>query len=165
MVNENNYYGQGKELEKIEKVGNIKKVYIEKNHKKEFTPTSMPSEEKVIDSMDFKLKFDNVKDRVKSIIKGDKYSRENYLWLDILYYSKMGMLKMLVPLEDFQKANSPETINRAFRKIIEETKQGQHQDLRFLLNNPINEIRKEREIDMENMFIQDKNVETARIVK
>lgn len=152
-------------IEKIEKMGDPVKIISGRHRSKDFKPTSTPNEDRVIDSLDFKFKFDNVKDRVKSIIKGDKYARENYLWLQILYYSKMGMLKLLVPLEDFQYANSPETITRAFRKLMEETKRGMHPDLKFLLEEHVNDIRKEREENMRNMFIQDKESEKSKLLK
>ena len=116
--------------------------------------------------MDFSEKFKNVKDRVKSIIRTDKFARKNYLWLDILYYVKMGMLKLIVPLEDFDKANSPETINRAYRKLMQETSQGLHLDLNFLLKDKVTLYeRKKQEDKFEDMIQLEKNGEIAQKLK
>lgn len=135
--------------EKIEKIGK----------------TSNPDYDRFNETINFSFKFDNVKDRVKSIIKFDSYARRNYLWLDILYYQKMGMLKLIVPLEDFAKANSPETINRAFRKLIEETEQGLHPDLNFILKDKILELRNRQKEKFEDMFSMEKNSKIAEIIK
>lgn len=150
-------------IEKVEKLGDpvkinrgLRREFKRKAKNGEITPTGRPNNDKVKDSLDFKFKFNNVKDRVKSIYKSDKYSRRNYLWLDILYYAKMGMLKLLVPLEDFAKANSPETINRASRTLMGEVDKGMHPDLKFLLKEDIIPVRREREKEMRSMFSNDK---------
>ena len=149
------------------KTQKIERIEKEGTKMPEKTATDYPDNDRIKESMDFKLKFDNVKDRVKSIIKGDKYARKNYLWLDILYYVKMGMLKLITPLEDFNKANSPETINRAFRKLISETSQGLHPDLKYLLEEDIRNFkeRQKQEDNFEDMFMLEKNGKIAKKIK
>lgn len=152
----------GKELVTIEKKGTKYK-----RGSKKFSPTEIPNNDRVKESIDFAKKFDNVKDRVKSIIKSDKYSRKNYLWLDILYYVKCGQIKLIVPLEEFQKANSPETINRAFRKLIEETSKGLHPDLKYLLKEEVTEFeqRQKQKEKIEGMLRLETNSKRAKILK
>ena len=98
----------------------------------------------------FAKRFPKVKARVLSILKHDNYARRNYLWLCMNYWVKCGQIKIVVPLDKFNQVNSPETITRAFRKIMEEhRKKNMHQ---FLKEDPIDDIRMKREKEMRNYF-------------
>ena len=141
----------------------IKAREIERVEKRGFV-TDYPSEDRVKESADFSLRFTNVKDRVASILRTDKFARRNDLWLCILYWVKMGQIKIIVPMEDFTKANDPETISRARRKLVEEAKNGA-EELKFLLDEKINEMRETRAMTMSNYFSQENYRDKVNIVK
>jgi len=118
------------QIETIEKVG---------------SRTEYPDEERLKESADFSLKHNTIQERVKSILKMDKYARKDDLFLLLLYYVKCGMIKLIVPLEDFYKINKPESITRAKRKLFEMAKKG-NKELNFLLKDEENlEVRKNQE--------------------
>jgi len=98
----------------------------------------------------FAKRFPKVKDRVLSIVKNDNYARENSLWLCLLYWAKCGHIKIVVPLEKFNQVNSPETITRAFRKIMQEHRE--ENKYPFLKDNAIDDIRYNREKEMREYF-------------
>lgn len=144
-------------VEKVEKRGDPIKIQQGLRRRK-LTKTEVPDYDNFKESMDFKFKHDKIQDRVKSILKSDKYARRNDLWLCLLYWIKMGHIKLLIPLEDFSKINPPESISRARRKLLEETKRGMHNDLLFLLKQDIEDIRDNQE-DFYIGYFQDKKSE------
>ena len=101
----------GVQVETIEKVG--------KN-----TPTDIPNNDRVKESMDFANRHKTVLDRVKYIMKFDKLARKDYLWLLLVYYAKVGMIQIITPLEKFAKKNSPESINRCRRELYKMARAG-----------------------------------------
>ena len=121
-----------------------------------------------IESVDYKRGFDKrfttVKQRVRSIVKNDKDARKNYLWLYMVYLVKCGMIKLIVPLENFNKVNSPETVTRAFRKLVEEAKNGDP-SLSFLLDEETLGARQQEEQNYRNYFAQEKLARRAVVVK
>jgi len=113
----------------------------------------------------FAKRFPTVKKRVVSILKNDEYARRNYLWLCLVYWSKMGQIKIIIPKENFFSVNSSETIGRAFRKVMAEARSG-NPKLNFLLKDEETiERRKDRELEMHGYFQTEKNSEIARMVK
>lgn len=98
------------------------------------TKTDLPDNDRLIESQDFSLRHKTVLERVRSILRGDKYARKDYLWLLLRYYSACNMIKIIVPLEDFQIKNSPESISRAKRELVEEAKKG-NKELAWLLTD------------------------------
>ena len=100
----------------------------------------------------FAKRFPTVKARVISILKHDTYARRNYLWLSMLYWAKCGQIKVVVPLEKFNQVNSPETISRAFRKIMEEHRK--HKMHPFLKFDAVDEFRKGREKEVKKYFAE-----------
>ena len=68
----------------------------------------------------------------------------------MLYWAKCGQIKVVVPLEKFNQVNSPETISRAFRKIMEEHRK--HKMHPFLKFDAIDEFRKGREKEVKKYF-------------
>lgn len=98
----------------------------------------------------FAKRFPTVKARVISILKHDTYARRNYLWMCMLYWAKCGQIKLVVPLDKFNQVNSPETISRAFRKIIEEHRK--HKMHHFLKFDAVDIFRKGREKEIKKYF-------------
>jgi len=89
---------------------------------------------KLQESESFNIIHKNVKDRVLSILKGDKYSRKNDFYLCMVYWIKCGFIKMQIDLKDFDKVTKPESISRCRRELIKEAKEG-NLDLQFLLKD------------------------------
>jgi len=130
-----------RDIIKIERPGDPNKGITEKPDFKRFKESS-----------DFVLRRKTIEDRVKSILQGDKYAREDDLWLLLMYYVKCNMIKVIVPLQDFQKSHKPESITRARRHLVEKAKKVKkngepvYPDLQFLLNNQeVLDIRKNEE--------------------
>jgi len=106
------------QIEKIERVGN--KIICPKKEFKE--------------SIDFTLKHNHVKERVLSILKGDKYARKNDFYLCLVYWIKCGFIKMEIDFKDFNKITKPESISRCRRELISLAKKG-NKELQFLLKD------------------------------
>lgn len=112
-------------------------------NRKELTSYNLPINPEILNEIKgFAKRFPKVKDRVLSILRHDNYARRNYLWLSMIYWAKCGQIKVVVPLEKFNQVNSPETITRAFRKIMEEHREGLHP---FLKHDAIDDFRENRE--------------------
>jgi hypothetical protein len=141
------------ELEKIESLGDP--YTILKQRRKNKIDTETPDNSRLKESDSFEIKFNNIKDRVKSILKFDKLARKNDLWLMLLYYNKMGYIKLQIDLKDFSKINPPESISRARRSLFQEIKQGKHPDLKFLIDKDMDEVRKEYK-ELYHDYFQDK---------
>lgn len=103
----------------------------------------------------FAKRFPTVKARVISILKHDTYARRNYLWLCMLYWSKCGQIKIVIPLDKFNQVNSPETITRAFRSIMSEHSKNKMHD--FLKYDAIDRFRESREKEVRKYFGEGKN--------
>lgn len=139
-------------VEKVEQIGKL-------------TKTDLPNYDRFKESIDFSIKHDKVKDRVKSILMFDKFSRKNDLWLYLIYLVKCGYIKLQIDISDFKKANPPESISRARRLIYSEIRKGQHKELKYLIDNDIEETRKDQE-ELYRGYFQDKNnSELARVIK
>lgn len=82
----------------------------------------------------FSLRHNTVKERVKSLLRSDKYSRQNDFYLCLLYWVKMGFITTHIELKDFSKITKPESISRCRRELLKDAKQGD-KDLQFLLND------------------------------
>ena len=105
-------------IEKIEKVGNLPE----------------PNINKFKESMNFNTKHNNVKDKVRSLLRQDKYARRNYFYLCLLYWVQNGDITMNIYFKDFKKITKPETISRVCRELVSEAKKGD-KDLKWLLND------------------------------
>lgn len=104
---------------------------------KNLTKTDYPELKRINESMDFAKKHETILERVKYIIKYDKSARKgrnSYLWLLMVYYAKCGMIKIIVPLEDFWKITPPASIERARRELYKMAKEGDS-DLKWLLDD------------------------------
>lgn len=113
----------------------------------------------------FSERFPKVKERVLSIVKNDEYARKNYLWLCLVYFAKCGQIKIIIPQEKFHEVNSPETITRAFRKLVEEAKKGD-KSLSFLLKDTETlNMRADREGEISEYFSNEKIREKSRSIK
>jgi len=143
-----------REIEVIEKVGT-----------KVLSKTSNPSFDRIKESMDFTQKHNSILERVKNIMRYDKYARKNYLWLLVLYYAKCNMIKILVPLEDFERANSPESIERCRREIYSMAKKGD-KELKWLLDGKefLEESIHTEEL-VKDYYREKINEERARVIK
>jgi len=151
-------------IEKEVSVDQVRRNNVLNKKRRKLPPTEIPNLDRLKESMDFKFKFDSVKDRVKSILRSDIYARKNDLWLLLRYWQAMGQIKIIIPLEEFSNINAAETITRARRKIFEEARTDP--SLKWVLtDNIVNEIRREREENMENMFSQEKEQNKAVLVK
>jgi len=119
--------------------------------KKDIISYKLPVNPEILnETKGFAKRFPKVKDRVLSILRNDNYARRNYLWLSMVYWAKCGQIKIVVPLDKFNQVNSPETITRAFRKIMEEHRnEGLHQ---FLKHEAVDDIRYEREKEVRKYF-------------
>jgi hypothetical protein len=148
-------------IEVIEKPGDPFKILQgQRRHK-----TEIPDNIRLTtDSLEFQNKFDNVKDRVLSILKRDVYARKNDLWLMLRYWASMGQIKIIVPLDEFAHINAGETITRARRKIFEEAKK--NPDLAWLLTDKeVIEMREQREEQMHDMFAREKTEPNPEVTK
>lgn len=123
-------------------------VTIQNN--KEILSYKLPLNPEILkETSGFAKRFPKVKDRVLSILRNDNYARRNYLWLNMVYWAKCGQIKVVVPLEKFNQVNSPETITRAFRKIMEEHREGLHP---FLKYDAVDDFRYERQKEVRKYF-------------
>ena len=123
-----------------------------------------PNTENLNETKGFATRFPKVKDRVLSILKNDEYARRNYLYLCLRYWAKCGHIKIIVPMEKFEHVNSPETITRAARKLVEEAKTGPK--LKFLLKDKETLIsRKNRQQEVSDYFSNDKYRKRTAYIK
>jgi len=123
-----------------------------------------PNTENLTETKGFATRFPKVKDRVLSILKNDEYARRNYLWLCLRYWAKCGHIKIVVPMEKFEHVNSPETITRAARKLVEEAKT--NQKLKFLLKDKETiSMRNKRQEEISTYFSIDNSQKRARYIK
>lgn len=113
-------------------------------------PTEKPDLKRLKESSDFALKHDSIRERVISILRSDKFSRRNDLWLLLLYYHKMGYLKLKIDISQFNKIHMPESISRARRSIYQDIRENKLPQLRFLLD------------DQETLNIREKEEEKYR---
>ena len=119
-------------------------------NQKEIISYKLPVNPEILkETQGFAKRFPKVKDRVLSILRNDNYARRNYLWLNMVYWAKCGQIKVVVPLDKFNQVNSPETITRAFRKIMEEHREGLHS---FLKYEAVDEFRENREKEVRKYF-------------
>ena len=120
------------------------------------TKTDYPSYDNFKESMLFNTKHITVKEKVKSILRKDKYARKNYFYLCLLYWVQNGDITMKIDFKDFSKITKPETISRCCRELVSEAKKG-NQELKWLLNNE--EVLNEREYlrEMNHAYYQDLN--------
>ena len=146
-----------RQIETIEKMGDPRKILKGKTEKPDLKRL------KVSDS--FEKNFDNVKDRVKSILKKDKFARKNDVWLMLVYYSQMGYINLKIDINAFNKINPPESLSRARRSIFSEIKAGQHPDLKYLIDQEMEEIRAEYEQGYHDYFQNKNNSRIAETVK
>ena len=141
---------KGREYETIEKVGNRQTEPRYTNFK---------------ESMTFNTKHNTVKEKVKSILRKDRYSRKNDFYLCLLYWIQNGDIQMKVDFKDFKKITKPETISRIRRELISEAKKG-NKELKYLLNDE--EILEEREnlYNLNHQYYKEKNEsEVASYIK
>ena len=141
---------KGREYETIEKVGNRQTEPRYTNFK---------------ESMTFNTKHNTVKEKVKSILRKDRYSIKNDFYLCLIYWIQNGDIQMKVDFKDFKKITKPETISRIRRELISEAKKG-NKELKYLLNDE--EILEERENlkTLNQAYYQEKkNSEVASYVK
>jgi len=72
----------------------------------------------------------------------------------MLYWAKCGQIKVIVPLDKFNQVNSPETITRAFRSIIEEHhKKEMHPWLKY---DSVDRFREDRQKEVRKYFGESK---------
>ena len=107
-----------------------KEIY---SYEKKLTKTDFPNVDKFKET-DFALKHNTVKDRVKSILREDKYARKNDFYLCLYYWIKCGYIKMEIDFKDFDKITKPETISRIRRELISQAKEGD-EELQYLLDD------------------------------
>lgn len=146
------------EVKSIQAIETIEKVGTK-------TPTEEPDNNRIKESMDFADRHNTVLERVKYIMKFDKYARKDYLWLLLVYYAKCSMIKIITPLENFGKKNSPESINRCRRELYKRARGGDS-NLKWLLTNQefLEDMDKEKELY--NRYYQNKkNEQTVREFK
>ena len=130
------------DIEKVEKVG-----------------TGFLDEDRLKESNDFALKHDTIQERVKFILKFDKFARKDDLFLLLLYYVKCNMIKLIVPLSDFHNIHKPESITRAKRYLFQKAKKGD-KELRFLLDDKDNlEIRNKQEENYRDYYNNKKELD------
>jgi hypothetical protein len=120
-----------REIEKIESPGtkNLGLIRRKRNYRTDYQDPT-----KIKESSDFALKHLKVRDRVLSILRSDRYARENDFFLCLLYWTKCGFIKTNIDLKDFNKITKPESISRCRRELVEKAKKGD-KELQFLLNN------------------------------
>jgi len=151
------------QIETIEKMGDPAKIY--QGLRKSKSVTDEPDLDRLKVSNTFEKNFDNIKDRVESILKRDKFARKNDVWLMLVYYAQMGYINLKIDINAFDKINPPESISRARRSLFEEIKQGQHPELKHLIDHDMEQIRKECETNYHDYFQEKKNSNMAKIVK
>jgi len=97
--------------------------------------TDNPDLKRLKESESFSLRFKTIKDRVESILRTDKFSRKNDLWLLLLYYNKCGYIKLKIDVNQFNKIAMPESVSRARRKIFQEIREGKNPRMKYLLTD------------------------------
>jgi len=130
-----------------------------KNAMQHYKNQSMPNipQENDEATRGFVKRFPMVRDKVLSILRNDEDTRKNDLYLCLKYWVKCGMIKVIIPMQDFGRTNAPETISRMRRKLFEEARKGDP-DLKFLLKEKeVIEMRSQREEQMKDYFGGDAN--------
>ena len=124
-----------------------------------------PNERNFKESNTFSIKHNTVKDKVKSLVRFDKYARKDRFYLCLLYWIKNGDITMNVDFKDFKKITKPETITRCFRELKEQANNG-NKELRWLLYDEENNEHCELMENLNHDYYQDKkNSEIAKVVK
>lgn len=127
--------------------------------------TFQPTDNCFKESNDFKYKHETLKSKVLQLLKQDKYARKDDFYLCLLTWVKSGHIKLIVPLEDFNKINKPESISRCRRQLIEEAKKGV-KELNFLLKDTDTLELRENYKNLYHDYYQDKKIsEEASYVK
>ena len=72
--------------------------------------------------MSLEKEFESIKLQVYRIIRKDKEAISHYQKLLLKYYEQQGYIKIIIPEEKITTIESPGTINRSFRKILQEYK-------------------------------------------
>ena len=145
---------QFRQIETIEKLGDLDKINKPK-----------PNYDNFKESMTFNTKHTTVKEKVRSILRKDRYARKNYFYLCLLYWVQNGDIQMNIDFKDFKSITKPETISRCCRELVSEAKQGNN-ELKWLLNDTeILEQRNELEQLNHDYYQDKKNSEIAKIAK
>ena len=122
---------------------------IEKNGIK-LTKTDLPKDD--LKETDFSLRHERVKDRVLSILKGDKYARKNDFYLCLNYWIRTGMINVNVDFQEWNKITKPESISRARRELMSLAKRG-NKDYAFLLKDEETiDVREKEEQNYKNYY-------------
>jgi hypothetical protein len=117
------------------------------------------------ENMAFNIKHNTVKEKVKSILRKDKYSRKNDFYLCLLYWIQNGDITMNVDFKDFKKICKPETISRIRRELISDAKKGNN-ELKWLLNDLETLDERDNLYNLNHDYYQDKNnSKIAEVIK
>ena len=132
---------------------------------RKITPTDIPDNNRIKESMDFAEKHKTILEQVKSILRYDKLARKDYWWLQAILYSKCGFIKEIAVLERFRNKPSPESISRCRRELYKMARKGDP-DLRWLLDDKkfIEEMKNEEEL-YRDYYSQQNYIEKSKIVK
>lgn len=129
------------------------------------TKTDKPSYDYFKESMAFNTRHNTVKEKVRSILRKDKYARKNYFYLCLLYWVQNGDIQMKVDFKDFSKITKPETISRCCRELVSEAKKGV-KELSWLLNDEETLNNRNELSELNRGYYQDKNnSELAKVIK
>lgn len=151
-------------LEVIEKQGDPIRI-AEGLRRRRITPTEIPNNDRLKESMDFSLKHKTIKSSVLSILKSDKLARKDDFWLSLMFWIKHGHIKLVIPLEKYHEIKKPESISRCRREIFLDLKKGKYPKLKYLIEKDVEEARGKEE-ELYHNYYQDKNSEeVAKIVK
>ena len=121
--------------------------------------TLRPDYKRLNESDSFKYKHDTLKSKVLQLLKQDKYARKDDFYLCLLTWIKSGHIKLIIPLEDFNKIYKPESISRCRRRLIEEAKKG-NKELKFLLKDTETMELRENYKNLYHDYYQDKKIES-----
>jgi hypothetical protein len=83
---------------------------------------------------DFEIRHNTVKERVKSLLRKDKYARTNDFYLCLLYWISCGHITMNIDFKDWNKITKPESISRCRRQLLTMARRGD-KELQFLLKD------------------------------
>jgi hypothetical protein len=148
-----------------EEIKDIYKYELSKKRHRNLMSNSKYKEDDFKESLYFQDKYDKVLDRVISIMREHPETR-NFDWqLVLFYWAKMGMIKIIVPMDQLNKITPIESITRQKRKAIEKAKNGD-ENLKWLLKDKDNlEIREDHENKYHDYYQSKNNSNKAELIK
>jgi hypothetical protein len=129
------------------------------------TKSDYPEFDKFEESLHFQQNMDAIEDRVRVLLRSSKYARKKDWYLLLLYWAKMGYIKLIIPQDQLNKICPPESITRMRRRLFEKAKKGDESLKWLLYDEETLDNREKQEERYHDYFAQRKSEEVAKRVK